>query len=424
MYLRRALSKNRFATLALATLLWAPSAWSDEEPSLLKDDLGIAGSVRGSYFSKDLSFNDQKDFGIGSAWLTAKPKEVWGIGTYFDGRVQGQNLSRNSDLKWEVREGYAQTSISDLDLRVGRQITVWGRADKVNPTDVWTTRDLTLLVPDDDDNKLGVSSAQSTWNLGNYHLIALWQPEWRKPIFPTPGLPPGITFTNLDPSNAAAQFGIKLDHSGEGTDWSVSYAHALDRTPDVTVLGPTSLGFNYQFIDVYGADAAIPIGNYGLRAEVAYTRTQDHNGQDPLTKNSNFFSVFGAERTFDGVFTVNAQYLYRHTFDFQDPNSITDPNVRLIASQVNLASNQLAEDMHGASVRLSHKAFNETLESEIAFVDWFKKGDSFIRPKVTYAFTDHWKGSVGGIIYSGPSDSFFGRLSDASTVFAEVRFNF
>jgi len=56
--------------------------------------------------------------------------------------------------------------------------------------------------------------------------------------------------------------------------------------------------------------------------------------------------------------------------------------------QEDLLSNQLAPDMQGASLRINYKAWNETLESELAAVAWFNKGDTAIRPKVTYAFTD------------------------------------
>jgi hypothetical protein len=76
------------------------------------------------------------------------------------------------------------------------------------------------------------------------------------------------------------------------------------------------------------------------------------------------------------------------------------------------------------TLRPSYKMFNETLEMEVAFVRWFGKGESLIRPKVTYAFTDKFKGILGGEIYSGPPDSTFGLLKHASGAFTELRFNF
>lgn len=415
--------------LAVSQAYASGSDAPEADPSQLSDLLGLSGSVRAAEFSKDKSFSDDTGYLVGSVWVTAAPKEFWGVRTYFDARAQDQDLGRGgSTVSWELREGYAQTTFGNLDLRVGREIIVWGRADKVNPTDSWSTRDFTLLAPNDDDQRLGVTTLQATWNAGAYRIISLWQPEWRFPVLPIPPQPPGVSLLNLAPKDPAQQWGIKLDHSGDGLDWSVSYAHSLDRTPDLAVVSEEpeglSIGLLYRPISVIGADAAVPAGQFGLRAEVAYTRTENPDGTDPLTQRRNVFAVLGCERTFDGVLNINAQYLYRRTFDFASPSSIPSPGTRQLAEEVDLLSNQLASDMQGASLRINYKAWNETLESEVAAVAWFTKGDSAIRPKVTYAFTDHLKGIIGGELYHGPRQSFFGQLNPTSTAYAELQIGF
>ncbi len=396
---------------------------AEPEKSLMKDILGLSGSVRADYFSKDKSFSGKTGYALGSIWATATPREVGGIRTYFDARLQGQDRVLS-----DLREAYAQTALDNFDVRVGRQITVWGRADKVNPTDAWSTRDYTLLAPNDEDQRLGVASLQGTWNHGAYRVIALWQPEWRPPVLPIPPLPQGISLQNLAPTHPVEQFGIKLDHSGEGVDWSVSYAHSINRTPDLAVLAHgspgASIGLLYRHVDIIGADAAVPVGQYGLRAEIAYTQTGNRGGNDPLAQNNNVFAVFGAERTFAGELNIDAQYLYRRTFDLRDPESPAAPGIQLLALEERLLSNQLATNMHGASLRINYKVWNETLEMELAGVVWFKNGDTAIRPKVTYAFTDHVKGILGGEIYHGPAQSFFGRFSPTSAAYAELQFGF
>jgi hypothetical protein len=384
--------------------------------------------VRADYFSKDKSFSGKTGYAVGSIWATASPREVGGIRTYFDARLQGQDLTRGSRVSSELREAYAQTALGNFDVRVGRQVTIWGRADKVNPTDAWSTRDFTLLVPNDEDQRLGVASLQGTWNHGAYRVIGLWQPEWRSPVLPIPSLPPGISLQNVAPPQPAGQFGIKLDHSGQGVDWSVSYAHSINRTPDLAIMSQglpgTSVALLYRHVKVIGADFAVPVGQYGLRAEIAYTKTGNRGGNDPLAQNNNVFAVFGAERTFAGELNVNAQYLYRRTFDLQDPGSFAASGIPLLAQQERLLSNQLAANMHGASLRINYKAWNETLEIELAAVAWLKNGDTAIRPKVTYAFTDRVKGVLGGEIYHGPAQSFFGRLNSTSAAYAELQLGF
>jgi hypothetical protein len=415
---------------ACALALAATAAQGAEEAaqspgSSLQELLGLSGSVRAAQYSKDQSFRDQSGYAATSVWVTLTPPEFLKVRAYFDGRVQTQDFTRRAMTRFDLREGYAQTSFGSLDVRLGRQIIVWGRADKVNPTDVWSTRDFTLLAPDDDDQRLGVASMLATWNTAAYRVIGLWQPKWRTPALPTPPLPAGVTLQNVRPPHPAEQWGFKLDHSGGGIDWSVSWSRSIDRTPDLALLSGVSalpLGLAYQPVTTLGGDAAVPVGQYGLRAEIAYTRTQDAHDSDPFTKNRNLFLVLGAERTYYGELNFNVQALYRHTFGWSAPTG--DPTRQLLAAQVDLLSNQLASDMPGASLRVNYKAWNETLESEIAAVAWAKKGDCAVFPKIRYAFTDRIKGVMGANLYHGPAQSFFGRLHRTSSAYVELRVGF
>lgn len=418
--------KSLAFAFSLVALMGQASA--QEESKSLKETLGLTGSVRVSGFEHDKSGLDQDGYLIGGLWLNMKPQEIFGISSVFDYRIQGEDFTRNSDTDGELREAYLEKSLGNFDLKAGRFITVWGRADKVNPTDVFSTRNYNLLVTDDEDQRLGIFTTQVAYNIENYRVIALWQPEWREPTYPLGQLPAGTTIGYGTPEKKSEQFGVKLDHSG-GVDWSVSYAHVVDRGPDIQVLSATptaqALEFEFNPIDVYGFDAATAIGNYGLRGEVAYTKTKDSDGSNPSIKNSNIFGVLGIERTFDGVFNINVQYLHRYVLDFKDIDSFASPLDRAIAQTVAVYNNQLKESLSGASLRLNYKAFNETLDTELAVVNWFYD-DSYglVRPKVTYAFSDAFRGTIGYEWYYGPDASLFGRLKDMSSGFAELRWLF
>ena len=78
----------------------------------------------------------------------------------------------------------------------------------------------------------------------------------------------------------------------------------------------------------------------------------------------------------------------------------------------------------GASLRVSHTWLNETLEAEVGNIVTFTRLDFAVRPKVTYSLTDRWKVVVGGDIFRGERRSFFGRLRDNSTAYAELRWSF
>lgn len=393
----------------------------------LNDALGISGSLRAGYWSQDKNFTNNTGYSVNSAWLTLRPKEVEGFKFYLDGYVQEQDLARKEDAHSELREFYVEKSIGSFDFKVGRQITVWGRADRVNPTDNLSVSNLKLLMTDTEDQRLGVAAVQAVYNFGQYRLIGIYIPEWRSPTYPIQNSA-GANVSEISKSSFQNQFGIKLDNSGGAVDWSFSYFDGFSKTPDLSLVSASSsglnVGLNYNRIRVIGSDFALNLGSYGFRGEAAYTRTENSDGANPLIQKPNLYAVIGGDRTFFENFNVNAQIMYRHAFGFQDPARISDPNIRTVASIESIITNQQFEDQAGMTLRPSYKMFNETLEMEVAFVRWFGKGESLIRPKVTYAFTDKFKGIVGGEIYSGPPDSTFGLLKHASSAFAELRYNF
>jgi len=427
----RARSRTKRAAFGFLVALGAGGFAHGSEAAGLTDWLGLAGTARTSFFTKDNTFTDAPGVQNDSLWVTAKPPEFVQIKSYFDARIQAQLVNGNSRLSADLREGYLERTLGNFEIKAGRQIVVWGRADKINPTDSWSIRDYKLLVTDDDDQRIGATAVQVAWSAGAGRVIAIWQPEFRFPILPIPPLPAGTSLTNLAASPQADQFGLKFDHSGDGADWSLSYAHPINRTPDLALLPSslsgtglrsveTRLGLRYNFADVVGADAAVPIGQYGLRGEIAYTHARNREGADPLAQDSNLFGVLGVERTWAEL-NINLQYLYKRSFDFRGVDSIADPNLRALAQQARLFSNQLAPNMDGASLRVDYKAFNETLETEVSAAMWFKKDDLLLTAKVSYAFTDRIKGILGADVFSGPTDSFFGRLRHTSTAFLEFR---
>ena len=76
-----------------------------------------------------------------------------------------------------------------------------------------------------------------------------------------------------------------------------------------------------------------PSGRFGLRAEAAYTWTEDATGLDPFVKNPFFYGVAGADRTFLEYLNINLQYFVRQVSNYSDPNAIADPIARTVALQ-------------------------------------------------------------------------------------------
>jgi hypothetical protein len=398
-------------------------AASDVAPAVRIDRAAL--SLRASTWSRSRRLDGDTGVNAVSAWFVGKAAlgesgkavvDAWARSdSHLDGRLGGS----------DAREAYVAGSRGAWDFSLGRQLIVWGRADSVNPTDVLPARNFTLLVPLDDDQKTGVGTARVTWNLDALRISALWLPEFRASTLPLPAVP-GVSFVARDPSGAARQWALRAERSGERVDWAVSFFDGYERQPDLRPEGLTPggarVGLAHTRIQMLGADAAGTLGRYGLRAEVAFTRTADRDGRDPFTRNSFLYAVAGGDRTFLTSLNVNVQLLYRRVVAWEDP-AAAPPALRELALRQALLSNQRDAEQTGASVRVARKWWNDTLEAELSGVSWFARGDFLVRPRLRYAATDRVSFTLGGDLYRGPADSFFGNLRDLSTGFLEVQYN-
>ena len=403
-----------------------PSEEGDTINSLTKK-LNLSGSLRGGYWSSSQTLDDRENLTTASLWLKAAPKLRSNVSLFVEGWIMNQQLFHADETEEQLREAYLDINLGPMDLRIGKQIIVWGRTDRINPTDNLSPRDFTLLVPEDDDQRLGTPAVKATYYFKAISLSAYWLPEFGSDTIPIQKPPPPFTITEDVPDTSFGDWAVKVEQTGKAVDWSLSYFNGYDLTPDLGITSPTQLTHltlkNHR-IYVIGADAATTLGRYGLRAETAYTMTQDDRGDDPYIKNPFFYMVMGSDRTFIEYLNVNIQYLIRVIVNYENPEEITNPVLRTVAIEQAAISNQLDQIQNGVTVRINYKWFNETLEGEIATVFLTPHFSYAIRPKVTYAFTDRWKGIVGGDLYEGDQPSFFGYLRHNSTAYAELRWSF
>jgi hypothetical protein len=410
----------------LILFLWTMSA-AAEEPSesanTLKDlaqKTNFTGSIRGGYWSSSRTLDDRENLATTALWLKIAPKLQSNVSLFVEGWITNQQLFREYETEEQLREAYLDIILGPMDFRIGKQIIVWGKTDRINPTDNLSPRDFTLLVPEDDDQRFGTAAAKATYYFEGLSLTGLWIPHFEPDTIPIHQPTPPLSLHEEVPETSFGEWAVKIEQTGRAVDWSLSYFDGFDLFPDIGFTPPADLVLEHHRIQVIGADAATTLGRYGLRGEAAYTMTQDSKGDNPFIKNPFFFMVIGGDRTFIEYLNVNLQYLLRVVVNYQNPEATGNP----VAIEQAVVNNQLDQIQQGVTARVNYKWLNETLEGEIAGVLFFPRHDYLIRPKVTYAFTDHWKGTIGGDLYRGEQRSFFGYLRDNSTAYAELRWSF
>ncbi len=392
-------------------------------------DQGLAGAVRLDYYRSSKSFDDTTDF-LG---LTTQAKLLPTLTRWLDAKIEGRvthpDVGNDGDTESTLLEGYVTAHSEHADLRIGKQIVAWGRADGINPTDNLTPHDYQVLLPFEEDQRLGTTAIKlDAYLSADYTLTVFATPYFQPSKLPFPADGATLVETRPDRRWSDSEVGLRLNRVGGSLDWSVSYYHGYNLLPEVHPLGVTPTGplleLRYTQIDVLGADLAQNFGRYGVRAEVAYIRPQDYQTNQPIGISPYLYLVAGVDRTFLTNFNVNLQLVSRWVQDYTDPEAITDPPLRGLAVQNAITFGQQDRANYGMTTRLSNKWFNDTLTAEVlAFVN-FKRSSSYIRPLVSYAFSDHIKATIGTELYRGADDTFFGRVRRNQGAFAEVRYSF
>ena len=336
-------------------------------------------------------------------------------------------IDRTGRWRTDLVEGWGRLVAGEFELRAGRQIIVWGRADRLNPTDNLSGRDYTLLAASDDDQRQGPATVQARWGRGNLTLDAIWLPEFRPNIFPLERTRPGIAILPDAMRQSASQFALKLDSSGSAVDWSVSWFRGIDRNRDFTI-GPVPQGSvaaiqqSYPDINVFGADLAGTLGSLGWRFEAAYT---DVMGSDTVyVKNDNLWIVAGGDVNISGGWNINLQYSLRVIFNYTDPQRILDPIARGIATLSAAVNNQLDQVQNGVTFRVARRFAGDSAEAEIALIHFVEPGDTAIRPRITTSIKDGLRLAIGADIFTGPSASYFGRVRSLSTGWLQLTAGF
>ena len=405
------------------------TSWAEVEP-FGHDDFGFRGSFRFDYFSSSKMLDKESNlFG-----LTTQVEILPKISESIDGKaevwVMNPKIGRNSDGTISIQEVYVTEHFSVADFRIGKQIVVWGRADAVNPTDNLTSRNYTILLPFDEDQRTGTNSLKLDYFLTPEYTFTIFSTPFFKPSKIPIAIPPDTVLQEHLPSPSLSnnEVGLKINKSGEGNDWSLSYFHGFNLIPEIRLIEESSTGtvlqLNYPQIDVFGSDIAQNYGRFGLRAEAAYFIPKNYEDQIPTSMHPYLYYVAGVDRSFFENLNINLQIVGRYVSNFQNPQSVNDPVQRSVATANAIFFGQQYRNSYGFTFRIHDNWGNNTLEAECVVVAYLNPYNSYIRPLVTYSFTDQIKGSIGGEIYSGPKESYFGGLKDNQGNFIEMRYNF
>ncbi len=345
-------------------------------------------------------------------------------------------------------EAYLNLYLGDVDVRLGKQIYAWGRADAVNPTDYLTSWDYSDLL-DTEDERIGLWSAWAEYYLGDWSfagalvpsftpsllpgLDSRWWPTFPSnvpnPAYPEVGSPTvPVSYAMGDPAlpNSgieSVQYVVRAKGSTRGWDFSVSWFNGFNNLPgfDTVVAadsgltaGDVEFQLTYHRRRALGADFATTLGPFGVRGEAAYYFTGDWNGTDP---------------------TVDDPYLqYALGLDYRFRDVVADEGLLLLVEWVQEIKLPDRGQVYGP-LDLQH-VFRKSLfgRAELNLGAYSKltlegvvngyAGDWWFRPGFDWSVADGVQLIAQADVLGGPVDSFFGTYRDNSRVHVRMRYSF
>lgn len=377
------------------------------------------GECRTGYWSSNRNLDDKEAISKATCFVNWHPSLGEGMRLGMNARLGVRDAGDGEDAHGRLREGFLEIESGALTWRIGRQIIAWGRSDRINPTDSLSPRDLTLLVPDDDEQRNGINAALVRYNIDNSLSVTAVAAQFEANRIPLGSLPQNL-IRSTDPGRP--EWALKLDRSGGGVDWSISYFDGFDRFARYRVdfTSPTTPVFRstYERMQTLGADFAWAQGAWTMRGEFSYSHLEQSCTTCELNRRKVARAVFGVDRDFWDTANINFQ-LFSVVRSYQDPESV--PAARKPFSlALDRLNSEFAAREWGMTFRVSNRFLNDRLKLELAAIADMTNQSLVLRPRASYAFNDSLKLGVGIDYFRGDNQTFFGARKKNDAAFIEL----
>ncbi|MHC4268854.1 MAG: hypothetical protein ACYSTS_10335 [Planctomycetota bacterium] len=335
--------------------------------------------------------------------------------SYID-ELEDKNIRR---LSFNLEEYYAEFNFSSFDLKVGKQIFSWGKADGFNPTDNLNPRNYIDLFVEEE--KIGVSAVNLLYYWKDFTFDLVFIPTF------TPTRLPLINsrYSFLDPDASTvvngrelpsdklsnSQIGIRILKHISGWDLSVSYYDGYDDLTLAIVEDDQSLTPTYNRTRVVGGDFATTFGGLGVHGEAAQFIYDGRNNEDY------FQYILGIDYTWTNVIHDHDIFLILEYMGDTTTQSRDDKRPAF--------STGLGRVFRNSFLSTITYKFSDTLEweTELAF-NMNSHVSYLINPEVRYDITDKLKFTFGIDFIEGVQNTFFGQFEDDDRSYFFLRYSF
>lgn len=339
----------------------------------------------------------------------------------FEGTVTAEQGSEaDAATRAEVREAVFAQQFGRGEVRLGLQTFAWGRANRVNPTDMLTARNLRLLVPVDDEQRIGLPGLSAQFDVtDDWRVIGVAQRF--APIELPSARQEAVLPLRL--RGSSTEFGLKLDRTGQGFDFSVSYFEGREKTRRLVLAGceqgATFAAREHPAVRVLGADFATNLGPYSLRGEIARLEVRAGEAVGCGGVPDQVTAVLGVDRNFAGNVNLGIQWFAKQFDQDADPPALP-AQLRSALARFQAINSQQFTTQPGMTLRYAQRALEDQLDWEWAAIYNFKTQEYAIRPRLTWRVVDGFRIVAGVDAFGGNTNTPFGRVQNNSGAFIQL----
>ncbi len=311
----------------------------------------------------------------------------------------------------ELGEAWLRGRLSPrLDLKVGRQLVVWGKSENLRVTDVLNPLDAREPgIVDIEDLRLPLAMTRADYYRGDWNLslLAIHEVRFdkRAPFgsafypAPVPPLPERIP----DDAGDNTEFAAAANGIFSGWDLSLYWARVHDDRPHV-IAGAGSPFLAHNRTTMLGTAVNVARGNWLLKGEAAHFSDLRYAGAADSKRRTDL--LLGAEYAGFAEASLSLEIVDRHVHAHQ-------------------AGMEVDADTLQTAVRYQQDFRHDTLHLVgLNTLTDLGEGGGFSRISLAYDIRDALTVTGGTVLYHGGDSVPFTTIGDSDLVFAELRYSF
>jgi len=374
----------------------------------------------------------QADYKFNSKWKMRLSGD-----TFYDAIYDLRDEPYNDDVldayrtQLRLDDTYIQGQIThDIDIKIGRQIVVWGKSDSIRVTDVINPLDnRNPGMTDIEDLRLPTTMAKLDYYIGQWNLSAMIIGESRifleaapygeyfpvNLLFPTAPAQ-GEFFELKQPSTSWDNTQYAFAANGVFSGWDLSFygADVFDSKWHLEGTTIENAARVVNKIKMLGSAANIATGSWLIKGEIAYMNGIRYNST--LDAKNRVDTLIGVDYMGISDSVLSAEFTNRHIFDYEAQ----------MGSLTTQRPDYIDQDEYQTALRATRSFMNDSLDATILLsmfgASWEYGG--FARIWVEYEVMNAVNANFGVVDYLKGDRPFAEAIENNDKIFADITYSF